>query len=104
MSVFDKILDDRLSRNKNLSVSWYLMASYLYYHRAESLLSDCRYDVLCKQILEWWDEIDHRHKYLLDRDSLKAGTGFYLREQDYPNIAIDAACFNMGIPDLRFIA
>lgn len=87
--------DDRcraaIRKSKNLMVPWYLMSSYLYYCKDISLLSDGLYDKLCADMIEAWPEITHRHKHLIDLEALKAGTGFQLREDDYPQIVKCAA-------------
>ena len=72
-------------------IPWYLMSSYLYYIQDISLLQDYEYDLLCKEIFERWDSLDHQHKGLLSKGNLQAGTGFTLRDEDYPNIAKNAA-------------
>lgn len=80
-----------LRKSKSLMVPWYLMASYLYYCRDVSLLSDALYDKMCADMIEAWPEIAHPHKHLIDLEALKAGTGFQLREDDYPQIVKCAA-------------
>ena len=78
-------------KNRNLLVPWYLMTSYLYYCKDKSVVSDQTYDELCKRLLDEWDWVEHRHKHLIDRQALAAGTGFYLKERDYPLITRSAA-------------
>ena len=80
-----------IESNHNLLVPWYLMASYLYYHEDVSLLSDSLYDRLCKQLDAEWDSIDHRHKRLVDRASLTAGTGYTIPRDDYPQMTRSCA-------------
>ena len=67
-------------------VSWYLVHSFLYYQCDTSLISDDEYDMLCKRLFKEWSKIKHKHKKLLDKDSLKAGSGFHLRYKDYPMV------------------
>lgn len=78
-------------RNRNLLVPWYLMTSYLYYVKDKSVVSDRTYDDLCKRLLAEWNWIEHRHKDLIDREALAAGTGYYIKESDYPLIVKSAA-------------
>lgn len=66
----------------------YLMASYLYYVENRSILSDTEFDQLCKELLDAWDQIDHRHKHLTTKEDLEAGTGYAIQ---YPSIVIGAA-------------
>lgn len=84
--------------NRNLMVPFYLMASYSYYIRDASIMSDGDYDSLCARLDRQWDRVEHRHKHLIDRDWLSAGTCFLRREQ-YPTITKSAAC---GLADIPF--
>lgn len=67
------------------------MLSYLYYLHDISVVSDVFFDRLCKDLLEAWDETEHPHKHLIDRDALSAGTGFYLKARDLPERTKSAA-------------
>ena len=59
-----------------LCARW-LMCSYLYYDRlAPTPWSDAQYDYASKRMLDTWDEWTHRHKHLLTREHLEAGTGY----------------------------
>lgn len=93
----DGILDTVLAKSRNMLVPYYLMASYLYYHRDVSLLSDARYDLLCKELDAEWETVAHRHKGVIDRSQLKAGTGFALPADLYPSLAVHGACHLAGI-------
>ena len=66
----------------NMYVPWYLMAAYAYYEQDDPILSDRTFDLLAKKILEHWDEIEHRHKNVLTKDMLTAGTFI----GDYPSM------------------
>ena len=94
----DERLDERLELSRELAIPHLLLASYLYYLMDVSIFSDERYDLLCKQVYMWWDELNHYHKYLIDKDSLKAGSLYYLKEEDYPTITKHRAhdFVNMG--------
>jgi hypothetical protein len=70
--------------NKSSCVAWYLMASYLYYREAESLLSDETFDKMCLYMLNNWDTIEHRYKHLVNKESLSAGTGFDIEFNRFP--------------------
>jgi len=72
LSVFD------LPEDINLYVPWYLMSCYLYYQLDVAVLDDGAFDTLCKLLHENFDQIEHQHKYLIDTESLKAGTGYEL--------------------------
>lgn len=72
-------------------VSMYLMASFLYYHENVSIIEDGEYDALCKKLLKELPTIKHNHRHLVSRESLKAGTAYHLRRDDYPLIVMSAA-------------
>ena len=65
-----EIVDD----NINMTIPWYLMASYAYYEEDNPIISDSAYDRLAKKILNNWDNIQHRHKEYITVDLLKAGS------------------------------
>lgn len=75
--------------NPNRLVPAYLTASFLYYLHPEEepIMSDELYDWVCKEIDDRWDEITHRHRDVIVRDDLRAGTAFSLRVHDYPSMA-----------------
>jgi hypothetical protein len=72
-------------------VTFYLMASYLYYHHDMQLMSDSEYDRVCVRLNKEWDSITHPHKKYIDREALGATTGYHMRELDYPLMARGAA-------------
>jgi len=75
----------------NKCVSWFLVHSYLYYRLDRAEITDSEFDQLCQRLIKEWDEIDHNHKGLIDIEALKAGSGFYLTEDDYPLIVKNIA-------------
>jgi len=63
-------------------VSFYFMMAYAYYVEDEPIGSDHLFDVLCRYLLQEFDNLhDHKHRYLLTKENLRAGT--YLGE--YPD-------------------
>lgn len=48
-------------------------------------MTDDAFDLLCVRLLERYDYIEHPHMHLIDKGMLEAGTGYYIREQDYPS-------------------
>lgn len=70
----------------NTSISWFLLLSYHYYHKNESLVTDSFYDELSKFILDRWGNIKHPHKNLITKENLKCGSLYNLKEEDYPII------------------
>lgn len=77
-----------VDKNPSASISWYLMTSWLHYVHDISVIPDDDFNELCLRLIEVWPSIDHRHKHLVDLDSLRAGTGFAIR--DYPSIVQSA--------------
>ena len=75
-------------KNPNMLVPYYLMYSYLSYEENSSIVSDGEYDSICKRLYDEWNEIEHFHKYLIEKETLLAGTGFTLT---YPNRVKGAA-------------
>lgn len=90
-----KCLTDITGR-PNMLVVWYLMASYLYYHRDESLLRDETYDRICKELLEKWGGITHYHRDFIRKEDLPAGTCF-LRLGSFPSIVKASASAMMKL-------
>lgn len=74
-----------------LCLQWYLMASYLYYVQDKTLMPDSLYDVLARRLLREYESLEHRHKYLVNKEDLEAGTLFGLHELDYPKQVRSAA-------------
>ena len=72
----------------NRLVPYYLMSSYLYYEHDVNIFTDHEFDAICVRLLNEFDNITHMHKHLLDKDSLRAGTGYDLK---YTNMVKHAA-------------
>lgn len=70
--------------NPSSAFAWMLMASYTYYLRYESILSDECFDGMAKYLLKEYDNLEHRYKHLVTKDMLAAGSCYNLRYEDYP--------------------
>jgi NAD-dependent DNA ligase len=81
---YDSEARESFKKSPNTTISWYLAASYAYYTRYESLLSDETYDKMCKYMLDNYEKLEHTHKHLVDKEALRAGTGYQIKE--YPLI------------------
>ncbi len=58
----------------------YLECSYKYYVTfEETYCTDARFDLMCKELLECWDEWEHKYKHLIDKDLLRCGSGFSIQ-------------------------
>lgn len=71
--------------NPNLAVPYYLIFSYLYYCKDISAVHDSIYDAICFLLYNKWNEVSHWHKFLIDREALREGTGYYISEDQLPN-------------------
>lgn len=92
----DRHYDDDQLRVKSWSihklVAQYLINSYLYYICDLSVVSDAEFDYTCRELLDRWDEVgQHEHGHLIDKGCLNCGSGFNLRESEFPNIVKGAA-------------
>lgn len=76
----------RLEHSINMTVPFYLMSAYAYYKEDDPIISDQSFDNLAKFMLKRWDQIEHMHKYLINKDDLEAGT--YLGK--YNRLTIDS--------------
>ena len=72
----------------NRLVPIYLMSSYLYYEHDKNVLDDTQFDYLCKKLYDNWDSVEHMHKHLIDKDNLKAGSGYGIT---YTNLIMSSA-------------
>ena len=81
---YDEAVRECFKKNKNSCISFWLVSSYCYYIRYDSLLSDEFFDKMSKWMLDNWDSLDHTNKNLITKDMLAAGSGFNLKEDDYP--------------------
>jgi len=82
--------------DRNMLVPWYLMAAYVYYHLDDNLITDAQFDWTAKEILANYDFITHRHKHLITKEELEAGT-LLLAEENYPAITKDSARYLLAI-------
>ena len=81
---YDEAARKAFKINPASAFSWWLSASLAYYCKFESILSDPVFDKMSKYLLDNYDKLDHINKHLVTKDGLKAGSGYYLKEEDYP--------------------
>jgi len=67
-------------------VARYLVYGYLYYIWDRPIVEDKTFDAICRRLYREFDNVEHQHGYLLDRDALQAGTAYRLLDTDYPLI------------------
>lgn len=94
----DDLCKSSIGQAPQTIVPWFLMASYLYYCRDVSLLSDALYDRLAKAMLGSWGLIKHQHKFMLTEQDLEAGSLYHLSAADYPSMVKSSACRLAGVP------
>ena len=90
--LLDSMVKFLIESHPNLLVAYFLIASYLYYVHDVSIISDALYDEICETLYAHWDDVEHPHKKLIDREALKAGTGYYIAHDQYPGMTRAAAC------------
>jgi len=90
-TVYDQDCRQIITDTPPASVAWWLMASYLYYHEDQPILSDAMFDELTHFLIERWDDVEHPHKHLISAQDLAAGSGFAISKDHYPAIVIGAA-------------
>lgn len=73
-------------RHPDSATSAYMILSYTYYHLNESVVSDTDYDDLCRYLLKNYNKITHPHKRYFTENDLESGTGFAIKDADYPTI------------------
>ena len=77
---------DNVSLNRLVPI--YLMSSYLYYEHDKNVLDDTQFDYVCKKLYDNFDDVTHMHKHLLEKDNLKAGSGYGIT---YTNLIMSSA-------------
>ena len=78
-----------LSLNQCLSIM--LIASYLYYIRYQSVITDYEFDAIAVRLRGNWGDVTHPHKHLVSVGNLRAGSLFDFGFEDYPLIVKGAA-------------
>lgn len=87
--MFDAKLKSLIEANINLTVPWYLMASWAYYVEDAPIITDAAYDALCVKMRERWMWITHWHKPIIVYADLIAGTCL-LPQKAYPARSVGA--------------
>lgn len=87
----DAACREAIARAPGSIVSWLLIAGYAYHHLDQPLLSDGRWDELCREAAARWPRIDHPHKPMITPADLAAGSLYALPAESYPAIAVSAA-------------
>lgn len=83
---YDEVARESFKVNPSSAVSWWIAASYQYYHCNESLLSDECYDRMAKYIQKNFENLKHPHLHLISKENLTAGSLYNLKASEYPEI------------------
>lgn len=87
-----------LARGPDAAVPWVLMASFLYYHRDTTILSDGVYDQLTRAVVDNYAVLTHQHRVYLSRLAYGANTSLFdIPEKEYPAICRSAAMRLAGL-------
>lgn len=70
----------------------YLEHSYRYYILGESVIPDSLFDSYCARILGQIADVPNEYKHIIDEGAMKAGTGFHIRLDQYPEF-IKEKCY-----------
>lgn len=70
----DGIAECAIGHSRNMLVPWFLIASWSYYWGDHALISDGLFDRICRDLEAEFDGLEHKHKHLVDRAWLAAGT------------------------------
>ena len=87
--MWDSQCKEVVRKNINMTVPWYLMSAYAYYHQDDPILTDETFDMLGRMMIKEWDKIKHRHKEIITEGDLKAGTCL-IKLHEYPRLVIGA--------------
>lgn len=87
----DDIATALIERFPNLLIPWHLMSSLLYYQHDLSLVTDGMFDDICRNLDTHWDDLEHMHKHVVDREAVRAGTGYYINMENCPLMTQAAA-------------
>lgn len=97
---YDQAAREAFKINPASAISFYLAASYLYYQKYQSILSDECYDKLCVYLVNNLDKLEHTNKNMVDKEALKAGTAYHIKE--YPlrvRVSAEELAHNLQIWD-----
>lgn len=95
---YDEVVRECFKINKNSCISFWLVASFCYYIKNESILKDETFDKMSKWMLDNWESLEHTNKELITKDALAMGTGAFIKEADYPTrIKVTADMFIRGM-------
>lgn len=81
------LMDIRIQESNEL-IPLFLIASYTYYHRSQSIMSNDSFDYLVSRLRSEWSEITHPHKHRIKEENLLTDSGYNI---EYPADIIQEA-------------
>jgi hypothetical protein len=89
---FDEMCLIAVASSYNMLVPWFLMASFAYYHRDITLISDELFKQICDELWKRWASIEHPHLKLINRTwGQIMQHAHVMTEDEYPSVVIGAA-------------
>lgn len=82
--LLDAIAKECISNKNSAAINWFVMASYAYYIKDSSLISDALYDEISLMLFFDIDKMESPFKRLINKESLLTGSLFNLTAADYP--------------------
>jgi len=70
MNLLDDYCQEVVEKNRNMLVPWWIMSAWAY-EQATPIISDGMFDKLADRLTKEWSKVEHDHKSLLDKKSLK---------------------------------
>lgn len=84
MQNLDWLCEFETYKNINILVPWWIISAWSY-EKSYPVITDACFDNVVYRLNKNWDNVEHRHKELLDRGILKSSLAI---NNKYPNIAI----------------
>lgn len=67
---------------------WYTIHSSLYYQYDNPVISDYDFDLICKRLLDNYDNITDEWRVFITKDNLVAGTGYDIAFSSLPKMCL----------------
>lgn len=86
----DNLAREAYKQSPSSVIYWITLASYLYYIKDESILSDETFDRMCKLVID--KNIQHKLlSHLITVDRMNAGSLFDVKANQYPSFIVSDA-------------
>lgn len=74
---------DSLSQLRKIQL--YILSSYMYYELDDCMMDDHMYDYLCKILHDDFENLEYTVRWL-DKENLRAGSGFTITDKNCPSV------------------